>query len=77
MAEIWDALWWVVWIVAFLAYAVTLFALVSDVLRDERLRGWAKALWLLFLIVAPFIAMLVYLLARGRGMAARARGTSA
>jgi hypothetical protein len=33
--------------------------------------GLAKALWIIFLIFMPFLSMLIYLVARGRGMAER------
>ena len=44
--------------------------------RDQDLGGFAKALWVIFLIVAPFLSVLVYLIARGRGMAERQAGAA-
>ncbi len=46
--------------------------IVVDVFRDHELGGWSKALWLLFLVVVPFISAFVYLIARGNGMRDRA-----
>jgi Short C-terminal domain len=34
--------------------------------------GWAKAIWIIFLVFIPYISMLVYLIARGSGMRERA-----
>jgi hypothetical protein len=50
-----------------------------DVFRDRTLNGWAKALWVIFLVFLPFLGALIYLIARGRGMAERnaARATAA
>ncbi len=59
------------WSFAFIAYLFALFAIVGDLFRDHKLNGWWKALWVLFLIFVPFLTALVYLIARGRGMAER------
>ncbi len=45
-----------------------LITILSDLFRDHELSGWAKAAWVLFLVVIPFITALVYLIARGEGM---------
>ncbi|MFF2276837.1 PLD nuclease N-terminal domain-containing protein [Agromyces sp. NPDC058126] len=55
----------------FVAYLVALFSVIADLFRDPELAGWAKAVWLLFLIFVPFITVLVYLIARGSSFAAR------
>ncbi len=67
----WDIIWWFVWIFAFTAYIFALFAIVADLFRDRKLNGWWKAVWLIFLVFVPFLTALVYLIARGRGMAER------
>jgi ABC-type multidrug transport system fused ATPase/permease subunit len=45
-----------------------LITILSDLFRDHELSGWAKAAWVLFLVVIPFFTALVYLIARGSGM---------
>lgn len=55
----------------FIAYLVALFSVIADLFRDTTLGGWAKAVWLLFLVFVPFITLLVYLIARGHGFAQR------
>lgn len=42
-------------------------------LRDKAASGWAKAVWVIFLIIFPYLTAIVYLLAKGKGMAERQR----
>src|SRR5918994_7377582 len=70
----WDFFWLVIWTYVILAYLMLLFHIIGDVFRDRDLGGFAKALWVVFLIVAPFLSALIYLIARGRGMAERQAG---
>jgi hypothetical protein len=67
----WDILGWFFWIFVFTAYLMTLFGIITDVFRDRELSGGWKAVWVVFLVFAPFITAVVYLIARGRGMAER------
>ena len=52
-------------------FFVILFQVVFDLFRDHELSGWAKAGWLIFIIVLPFLGLFVYLIVRGKGMAER------
>ena len=45
-----------------------LFTIITDLFRDHELSGWWKAVWIVFLVFVPFLAALVYLVARGNGM---------
>ena len=49
-----------------------LITVISDLFRDHEMSGWAKAAWVFFLIVLPFLGTLIYLIARGEGMRDRA-----
>ena len=62
---------WMLWAVMFIGYLFALFAVIADLFRDHTLNGWWKAVWVLFLVFVPFITVLVYLIARGEGMAQR------
>ncbi|MWB98008.1 hypothetical protein GB864_05520 [Agromyces sp. MMS17-SY077] len=62
-----------IWIFIEIAYLFAIIWIIIDVFRDHSLGGWGKAGWLLFLIVVPVIAGLVYLIARGQGMAERSQ----
>ncbi len=67
----WDIIWWFLWIFFFVVYLFALFAVIGDLFRDHKLNGWWKAVWIIFLIFVPFLTLLVYLIARGKGMAER------
>src|SRR5262249_337446 len=71
-SNFWDIVWWFLWIFAFTAYLFVLFSIFGDLFRDSKLGGWAKALWVIFLIFVPFLTALIYLIARGNGMQERA-----
>ena len=72
-----DILWWSLTVFVFIAYLMALFSIISDLFRDRQLNGFAKAVWLLFLVFLPFITALVYLIARGKGMGERAQRQAA
>ena len=67
----WDVIWWFLWVFVFVAYLMVLFAIIADLFRDHKLNGWWKAVWIIFLIFVPFLTALIYLIARGQGMAER------
>src|SRR6516164_8059157 len=48
--------------------AITVFA---DLFRRHDISGWIKAVWVIAVIVFPYIAVLAYLIFQGRGMAER------
>ncbi|MDR7082659.1 hypothetical protein J2X01_001948 [Arthrobacter ginsengisoli] len=67
----WEILWWSFCAFVFFAYLFAIFAVIVDLFRDHKLSGWWKAVWIVFLIFLPFLSLLVYLAARGEGMARR------
>jgi high-affinity K+ transport system ATPase subunit B len=52
----------------FVVWIWILITILTDLFRDHELSGWAKAAWVLFLVVIPFLTALIYLIARGEGM---------
>ncbi len=62
----------VVEIFLFVVWIWILFTIITDLFRDHEMSGWAKALWILFLVFIPFLTGLVYLIVRGSGMRDRA-----
>ena len=67
-----DAFLTVLEIFFFVVYFWILITILSDLFRDHELSGWAKALWVLFLVVVPMVTALIYLIVRGQGMRERA-----
>jgi ABC-type multidrug transport system fused ATPase/permease subunit len=55
----------------FVIWIWILFTIIGDLFRDHKMSGWAKGLWIVFLVFIPYISMLVYLIARGSGMRER------
>ena len=69
-----DFFWLLIWTFFFVFYLMILFQIIGDLFRDRDLSGWWKALWIIALIIFPFLSALIYLIARGRGMAERQAG---
>jgi type VI protein secretion system component VasK len=67
-----QALLTVLEIFLFAAWLMVLFTIIGDLMRDHGVSGWGKAAWIVFLIFVPFLAALIYLIARGDGMRERA-----
>jgi hypothetical protein len=55
---------WVLWI-------YLLIRVIADIFRSHDIGGWAKAGWLAFVIILPFLGVFGYLIARGGDMADR------
>ena len=68
-----EFLWSLVIIFFMIVFFVILFQVLIDLFRSHDLSGWAKAGWVLFIIIIPFIGLLVYLIVRGQGMSERAQ----
>lgn len=71
-----ELLWFVLIVFLVVSYLMLLFSILGDLFRDGSTSGWAKAGWVLGLVVVPFLTALVYLVARGDGMAQRAARTA-
>ena len=55
----------------FFAWFMCLFWVLSDIFRSRDLGGGVKTIWVIFVIVIPWLGLLVYLIARGHGMQER------
>ncbi|MDQ7877854.1 PLDc N-terminal domain-containing protein [Microbacterium sp. QXD-8] len=68
-----DFWWFLLWSFYFIAYLYVVIVIITDLFRDENLNGWLKALWIIALVFLPFLTAIVYIIARGKGMAERAQ----
>ena len=73
MSNFWDTVLLMVSTFFFIAYLIVLFQVVVDLFRDSEMGGGAKVIWLIGLIFLPVLTALLYILARGGGMAERQR----
>ena len=71
LGSFWNFITFLFWSFVFVAYLIVLFSVATDIFRDHTLNGWLKAIWLVFLVFVPFLTVLVYVIARGTGMAER------
>src|SRR6476619_6562865 len=67
----WDILWWLFIFYAIIAFLYAVFMVIGDLFRDNELSGWWKAVWIVLLVFIPFLTVLAYMIARGKGMAER------
>ena len=67
LSVFWSMLLFFLWIMWF----VLLFRVVVDIFRDDDLGGGAKAGWLAFTVLLPFLGVFVYVVARGKNMGRR------
>jgi hypothetical protein len=63
----WTMLVFFMWVIWFWI----LITVMIDIFRRQDASGWTKALWVVFVIFLPYLGVLVYLIAQGKGMAAR------
>jgi hypothetical protein len=55
----------------FFAWFMCLFWVLGDIFRSKDLGGGGKTLWVIFVIIIPWLGILVYVIARGKGMQER------
>ena len=66
-----DAFWTMLWFFLFFLWIWLLVVIFMDIFRSHDMGGWAKAGWFIFILVLPFLGVLVYLIARGGSMQER------
>ena len=67
-----QVLWSMFYFFLFFIWIYLLIIVFSDIFRSDDLGGWAKALWVIFVIVLPYLGVFVYLIARGNKMSEHA-----
>lgn len=65
-------LWTMLTLFFMVIYFMMLFSVLGDLFRDHELSGFSKMSWILALLFIPLLSLLIYMIARGDGMAERA-----
>lgn len=63
-----QVLWSFIWFTMFFIWIWLLIMVFSDIFRSHDLGGFAKFLWIFFVIFAPYLGVFIYLIARGHKM---------
>jgi ABC-type multidrug transport system fused ATPase/permease subunit len=71
MSNFWDLVWLMLSTFIFVSYLIVMFQIVVDLFRDTELGGGSKVLWIIGLLLVPVLTALIYIVARGSGMAER------
>ena len=66
-----DVFWTILIFFVRVAWFMLLFRVIGDIFRRHDIGGGAKVLWIIFVIVVPFLGVFVYLIAESKGMAER------
>jgi phosphoglycerol transferase MdoB-like AlkP superfamily enzyme len=67
-----DFLWSLLVIYFIFFYFMILFRVIGDLFSDKEASGASKALWVVFLLFLPFLALFIYLITKGKAMNERA-----
>jgi hypothetical protein len=71
-----EVLWTFIYFTFLFIWIWLAISVFIDIFRSHDLSGWVKALWILFIIVLPFLGIFIYLIARGGKMRAHAVETA-
>ena len=66
-----DVLWSMLVFFLWVAWFTLVFHVIGDVFRRSDASGWTKTLWLIFVLLVPFLGVFAYLIANNEGMAQR------
>lgn len=75
MSNFWDLIQLLLSTFVLIVYLLILFQIIGDLFRDSEMGGGTKVLWIIGLIFVPGLTAIVYIVARGRGMAERQRAS--
>lgn len=67
-----EVFWTMLIFFAFVIWIWILITVLLDLFRRDDTSGWMKVLWIIFIVVLPYLGVFVYLIAEHRGMTERA-----
>ena len=68
----WDVIWWLLALFILAMFFWLFISVLADLWQDPDVGGWGKAGWTFLIVILPWLGILIYLIARGGGMAERA-----
>jgi hypothetical protein len=71
----WDFFWFMFWAFLWIIWIMLLFRVFADIFRSDS-SGWAKAGWIIFVVILPFLGIFIYLIVEGGNMARRDQATA-
>jgi hypothetical protein len=66
-----DVMWTMLVFFLWVLWFWLLFTVFADVFRRHDISGWVKTLWIIFVIIVPFLGVFIYLIVESKGMAQR------
>ena len=66
-----NVLWTLIVFFAWVIWFWILITILADLFSRHDISGWGKAAWTIFVIILPFLGVLIYLISQGKGMAER------
>jgi predicted PurR-regulated permease PerM len=66
-----DVFWTILIFFVWIAWFMLLFRVIADIFRRHDIHGGGKVLWLIFVIIVPFLGVFIYLVVESKGMTER------
>ena len=66
-----DVFWTMIIFVLWIVWFFILFRVIADLFRRHDISGWVKVLWMIVVILLPFLGVFIYLITQGSHMAER------
>ena len=63
--------WSILWFFLFFVWIMLIFTVFGDIIRNDDMSGWVKAIWSIFIIFVPFLGIFLYLIIYGGKMGER------
>lgn len=68
-----EVFWTILIFFGFIVWIWLLFTMFADLFRRQDIGGWTKTLWIIFVVIFPFLGVFVYLIANHKGLTERAQ----
>jgi hypothetical protein len=66
-----EVFWTILIFFSFIVWIWILFTVLADIFRRHDIGGFAKVMWIIFVVVLPYLGVFVYLIAEHKGMTER------